>query len=85
MKRLPHDQYVELAVIMNFIRYTPTEKDMCTFFIFVVSAVCPRDTIHTSASCVILPLRYVQTGGRRALGERIADNPNIKYMLVQSF
>ena len=59
---------------------------MCTFFIFVVSAICPREVIHTPASCVILPLRYVQTeGGRRALGERIADNPNIKYMLVQSF
>ena len=26
MKRLPDDRYVELAVIMNFIRYTQTEK-----------------------------------------------------------
>ena len=39
MKRLSHDRYVELA----FIRYTQTEKDMCTFFIFGLSAIRPRD------------------------------------------
>ena len=46
MKRLPHDQYVELAVIMNLIRYTQTEKDMCTFFIFRLSAIRPRDAVR---------------------------------------
>ena len=45
MKRLPHDQDVELTVIMNFIRYTPTEKDMCIFFIFGLSPIRPRDAI----------------------------------------
>ena len=46
MKRLSHDQYVELAMIMNFIRYTQTEKDMCTFSIFGLSALHPQDAVR---------------------------------------
>ena len=46
MKRLPQGQYVELAVIMNFTRYTRTEKDMCTVFIFGLCAIRPRDAVR---------------------------------------
>ena len=46
MKRLPHDQYIELAVIMTFIRYTQLEIDMCTFFVFGLSAIRPRDAVR---------------------------------------
>ena len=42
MKRLPHDLYVELAVIVNFIRYTQTEKDMYPFFTFGLPGI-PAD------------------------------------------
>ena len=31
---------------MNFIQYTQTEKDMCTFFIFGLSAIRPRDAVR---------------------------------------
>ena len=46
MKRLSYDQCVDLGVIMNFIRYTQTEKDMCIFFIFGLSALRPRDAVR---------------------------------------
>ena len=46
MKRLPHDQYVELAVMRIFIRYTLSEKDMCTVFIFELSAIRPSDDVR---------------------------------------
>ena len=37
--------YVELAVIMNFIRYIQTEKDMCTFVKFGLAAIRPRNAV----------------------------------------
>ena len=41
-----HYQYVELAVIMNFIRSIQTKKDLCTFFIFGLSTIRPRDAVR---------------------------------------
>ena len=45
-KHISDDHYVELAVILNFIRYTQTEKNMCTIFIFGLSAIRPRDAVR---------------------------------------
>ena len=50
MNRLPHEQSVELAVIMNFNRDTKTEKDMRTFFIFGLSAI-RRATLYVRVLC----------------------------------
>ena len=50
MKRLPHDQRMELAAIMNFIRYIQTEKDMCTFFhIWIICYT--RAMLYTRVLC----------------------------------
>ena len=46
MKRPPNDQYVELGMIMNFIRYTRTGKDIYTFVIFGLSVIRPRDAVR---------------------------------------
>ena len=40
-----HIQCIELAVMMNFIRYIKTGKDMCTFFLLGVSAIRSRDSL----------------------------------------